>query len=326
VALGRDPYFQPWPDVVQLDAFSPDLRDATIDTLGGIARLCDGIRCDMAMLMTNDVFAKTWAGRTGPAPPDDFWPTVIAALRVQHPDTVLIAEAYWDFEWELQQQGFDYCYDKRLYDRLVSCDAGAVRGHLSADLGYQKRLLRFLENHDEPRVADAMPPGAGRAAAVALATLPGGTLWHEGQFEGRHVRLPVFLSRRPDEPLDRDLGDWYRRLISTVARSGMRHGDWMLLEARGWADNDSAQNLLAWIWTADAAPNRPQLVVVNLSGAPAQGRVPLPSRFGDGPWRLSGLIDDADFERNGDELVDPGLFVALGPWEYHLLGIESATR
>ena len=34
-----------------------------------------------------------------------------------------MAEAYWDLEWALQQQGFDYCYDKRLYDRLVTGDA-----------------------------------------------------------------------------------------------------------------------------------------------------------------------------------------------------------
>jgi hypothetical protein len=167
-----------------------------------------------------------------------------------------------------------------------------------------------------------MPPGAERAAAVALATLPGGTLWHEGQFEGRRVRLPVFLSRRPDEPLDHELYEWYRHLISAVERSGVRRGDWSLLEVHGWADNQTAQNLLAWIWTSDAADSRPHLVVVNLSDAPAQGRVPLPAGFKDRPWRLSDLIEDTEFDRVGDELVDPGMFVGLGPWEYHLLRMD----
>jgi len=202
LAHGRDPYFPPWPDVVQLDAFSPALRAATVQTLSDIAGQCDGIRCDMAMLMTNQVFAKTWGGRTGQQPGEEFWPTVIAGLRSQHPETVLVAEAYWDMEWTLQQQGFDFCYDKRLYDRIVGRDVAGVRGHLRAELAYQSRLVRFLENHDEPRIAGLLPGDAERAAAVAIATLPGATLWHEGQFEGRRVRPPVFLSRRPGEPSD----------------------------------------------------------------------------------------------------------------------------
>ena len=137
LAHGRDPYFPPWPDVVQLDAFSPAMRAATADTLADIASQCDGIRCDMAMLMINRIFARTWGGRAGPEPAQEFWPTVLTELRARHPDTVLIAEAYWDMEWELQQQGFDFCYDKRLYDRILGQDVTAVRDHLRGDLGYQ---------------------------------------------------------------------------------------------------------------------------------------------------------------------------------------------
>jgi hypothetical protein len=218
LAHGRDPYFPPWPDVVQLDAFSPAMRSAATATLAHIAAQCDGIRCDMAMLMTNQIFAKTWGGRAGQEPAEEFWPAVIAGLRRRHPQTVLLAEAYWDTEWMLQQQGFDFCYDKRLYDRVIGRDVSGVRDHLRAGLEYQSRLVRFLENHDEPRVADELPGQAERAAAVAIATLPGATLWHEGQFEGRRVRPPVFLTRRPAEPPDADLAAWYRRLLATVAR------------------------------------------------------------------------------------------------------------
>ena len=119
LANGRDPYSAAWPDVVQLNAFSPDLRDAQVDTLRDIADQCDGVRCDMAMLMMNETFARTWGERVGAAPAGDYWPEVIAAVREGHPDFCFIAEAYWDLEWALQQQGFDYCYDKRLYDRLL---------------------------------------------------------------------------------------------------------------------------------------------------------------------------------------------------------------
>ena len=321
LAHGRDPYFPPWPDVMQLDAFSPALRTATVDTLAGIAAQCDGIRCDMAMLMTNEVFARTWGGRTGPAPDAEFWPAVLGALRARHPATVLIAEAYWDMEWTLQQQGFSFCYDKRLYDRIVEQDASAVRAHLGADLDYQARLLRFLENHDEPRIASRLDGGAERAAAVTIATLPGATMWHEGQFQGRRVRPPVFLARRPDEPADADLSGWYHRLLAEVAEHQVRAGAWRLLEASGWPDNQSCRNLLAWSWSGGPGADR-HVVVINLSGQPAQARIrldwpDLPGRS----WRLTDLLSDAVFERDGGELAGPGLFVSLGPWQSHLLAL-----
>ena len=323
LARGRDPYFPPWPDVVQLDAFSPSLRAATVDTLSGVADQCDGIRCDMAMLMTNDVFSRTWSARRGTAPSDDFWPTVITGLRRTHPDTVLLAEAYWDLEWELLQHGFDFCYDKRLYDRVVGVDPAATRTHLAADVRYQSRLLRFLENHDEPRLAERLGPDAQRAAAVAIATLPGATLWHDGQFEGRRVRPPVFLRRRPDEPVDYYLSNWYRSLLAAVDKSRVRQGRWRLLEASGWPDNQTCQNLLAWTWSGDGA-NR-HVVVINLSGAPAEGRVPLgwPDLAGR-QWDLTDLIAARRFQRDGDELDNPGLFVALGAWQFHLLRLSVA--
>ena len=150
-AKGRDPYIEPWQDVLQLNAFSPALREAAADTVTAIGDQCDGVRCDMAMLMTNEVFARTWGERASPAPEADFWPTLIARSRQAHADLLFMAEVYRDMEWTLQQQGFDLCYDKRLYDRLVHDEPDSVRGHLQADGAYQQRLIRFIENHDEPR-------------------------------------------------------------------------------------------------------------------------------------------------------------------------------
>jgi hypothetical protein len=220
----------------------------------------------------------------------------------------------------------------------------AIRDHLRADLAYQSRLVRFLENHDEPRIATLLPVDAERAAAVTIATLPGATLWHEGQFEGRRVRPPVFLSRRPDEALDPGLADWYRRLLTVVAggtvrtgpvrtrtvrkgtvrtepvRTGpVRTGKWRLLEASGWPNNQSCRHLVAWSWDGD---DHRHVVVVNLSEQPAQGQIPLP--WVDVPgrsWRLTDHLRDSVFDRDGDELANPGLFVDLAPWQCHLLAM-----
>ncbi len=153
-ACGRDPYFPAWPDVVQLNAFDPGLRKAAVETLSGIATQCDGVRCDMAMLMLNSIFERTWGDRAGQRPATDYWRELISMVKNLHPDFLFVAEAYWDMEWELQQQGFDFCYDKRLYDLLEHGNAESIRLHLCADLKYQEKLLRFLENHDEPRASD----------------------------------------------------------------------------------------------------------------------------------------------------------------------------
>jgi Alpha amylase, catalytic domain len=322
LARGRDPYFAPWPDVVQLDAFSPRMRDASVETLGAIGDQCDGVRCDMAMLMLADVFAKTWGGRVEPPPAAEFWPEVLGRVRERHPEMLFVAEAYWDLEWTLQQQGFDYCYDKRLYDRLLGEDAASVRGHLQADVAYQRRLLRFLENHDEPRAAATLRPvDRERAAAVAIATLPGATLWHEGQFDGRRIQLPVFLGRRPAEPLDADLHRFHLDLVAAVGFAGMRAGEWQLLECTGWPDNQSYRGIVAWCWRDG---DRRHLVVINLSDGPAQARVRLPWPDLRGrSWRVLPVLAGESFERGGDELTDPGLFVSLPPWGWHVLALDG---
>jgi len=321
VARGRDPYFPPWPDVVQLNAFSAELRDAVTETLGGIAAQCDGVRCDMAMLMTNEVFARTWGERAGSPPTEDYWPTVIGRVKAEHPDMLFMAEAYWDMEWALQQQGFDLCYDKRLYDRLLHDPPDSVRGHLQADPSYQQGLIRFIENHDEPRAAASFAPAQERAAAVVMSTVQGARLYHDGQFEGRRTHLPVFLRREPDEPVDEDLRLFYRRLLHAIDEAGLARSDWELCELDGWSDNDSCRRLVAWCWSARGSRH---LVVVNLSSDEAQARVRLPwSELAGQTWTLEDRLGDQSLERDGNEMAGDGLYVALGPWAAHFFGFSS---
>jgi hypothetical protein len=322
-ACGRDPYFPAWPDVLQLNAFNGGLREAIIGTVIAIADQCDGVRCDMAMLVMNAIFQSTWGERAGERPAGEYWPEVIGAVRKKHPGFLFMAEAYWELEWELQQQGFDFCYDKKLYDRLEHANAENVRLHLCADMGYQERLVRFIENHDEPRAAATFSPEKERAAAVATMTLPGAILLHEGQFDGRKVRLPVFLGRRPDEPIDTALREFYLTLLDVIAREGLRKGEWRLCEREGWPDNHSFLNIVTWCWEDG---DRRHLVAVNLSEQSSQGRIMLPwSDLGDSPWTLVELLDGTVFHREGSELRDNGLYVELGPWRFHLCALRRST-
>jgi glycosidase len=316
-ARGRDPYFAPWPDTAQLNAFSPALRRAFIDTLIGIGELCDGVRCDMAMLLLNDVFARTWGARAGAPPPAELWQDVIAAVKRAHPNFTFIAEAYWDLEWQLQQLGFDYCYDKRLYDRLVHDNAESVRLHLLADLAYQNKLVRFLENHDEPRAAATFSKPKHRAAAVAVWTLPGAKLIYEGQLEGRRVKLPVQLGRRPDEPVDGELLDFYRRLLKINLT-----GEWRLCEHSGWPDNASYRNIVAWCWRNGV---RRTVVALNLSDSPAQARVRLPwDELSGTSWMLTDELSEVVFTpRDGIEMREPGLYVDLPALGYSVFNVSA---
>jgi hypothetical protein len=314
---GRDPYFPVWPDVLQLNAFSPSLRKAVAETLNDIGTQCDGVRCDMAMLMLNATFEYTWGSRGGKPSVPDYWTEVIPRVKEEHPELIFIAEAYWDREWELQRQGFDFCYDKRLYDRLLHDDASNVRLHLGADLSYQAKLLRFIENHDEARATAVFDPAKERVAAVTFATLPGAKLFHEGQFEGRKTRLPVFLGRRPPEPVDQALRSFYRQLILDLP--AFNNGEWNLCECTGWPDNQSYRNILAWTWRQF---EQRRLIVVNFSAAPAQARIAIrwPSLRGQ-TWHLVDTLSDAKYDRGGDEMFSPGLYVDLAQWGYNCFSV-----
>jgi hypothetical protein len=322
-ACGRDPYFPAWPDVVQLNAFEPRLRQAAIETVDSIAQQCDGVRCDMAMLFLNSIFERTWGSRSGLRPAKEYWRELISGIKRSHPDFIFVAEAYWDLEWELQQLGFDFCYDKKLYDRLEHGGAETVRLHLCADLAYQSKLLRFLENHDEPRAASIFSLAKQRAFAVTTATLPGAKLFHEGQFLGRKIRVPVFLARRPVEHFDREVHEFYRKLLDAVNQPVFREGNWTLCDRWGWPDNDSFKHLLAWSWDLG---EEHFLIVVNLSDSSAQARVQIPWLFMRGTtWQLLDPLSGTTYERSGSEMLSTGLYVELEPSNFHFFQFLRRT-
>jgi len=311
-ACGRDPHYPAWPDVLQLNAFHPEARRAMIATVLNIAGQCDGIRCDMAMLVMNPVFAQTWGPRAGSEPEQEFWPELIRTVRKSRPSFLFLAEAYWGLEWQLQQQGFDFCYDKRLHDRLKHENAEGVRLHLCAERSYQDKLIRFIENHDEPRAATAFSSKKAFAAAVTVATIPGARLFHEGQFEGRRFRLPVFLGRRPVESLDPDVKDFYDRLLAILGSDCLRNGQWRLCERIGRRDPAGNEKLVAWSWRNE---KESWLIIVNLSDAPVRGQVRLP--WSD-PIGESCLWTDL-FTGYVHEIKSGELSVDLPAWGFHVL-------
>jgi Alpha amylase, catalytic domain len=326
LAYGRDPYFPGWPDTLQLNYGNPDLQLAVIGELLKIAGQCDGVRCDMAMLVLPDIFERTWGIRADP-----FWPMATGCVREKVPDFCFMAEVYWDLEWTLQQQGFDYTYDKRLYDRLRDGHARPMREHFLAGLDYQDKMARFLENHDEPRAASVFQPGIHEAAAVVTFLSPGMRFFHQGQFEGWKKRISPHLCRGPCEPADPKLKQFYDRLLAVLRQPIVREGQWRLLECiSAWDGNWTWDCFVNFAWRGPNEGTFPffapakmglslsdrLLVAVNYAPNQSQCIVRLPfTDLAGSQWRLQDQLSSDLFDRDGNDLQSHGLFLDMKPWQ-----------
>jgi len=317
-AYGRDPYFAGWPDTLQLNYGNPSLQTAMLGELLTVAQLCDGVRCDMAMLILPEIFQSTWGIAIEP-----FWQTAIQKVRYQHPGFVFMAEVYWDLEWTLQQLGFDYTYDKRLYDRLREQHAGPVREHFWADLDYQNKSARFLENHDEPRAATIFPSDVHRAAAILTFLSPGLRFLHQGQLDGFKHKISVHLQRGPAEPIDEELHTFYLKLLVCLRLPVLREGIWQLLNCTpAWDGNWTWSAFISFTWED---PGRKRLlVIVNYAPHQSQCYVTLPYNDLAGKlYHLKDLMSSIVYERPGESLVS-GLYFDMPGWGYHVFDLTLA--
>jgi hypothetical protein len=331
IAHGRDPYFPGWIDTAQLNAFSQGYRQAAVRTLREIAAMADGVRCDMAMLVMNDIFSRTWGwlGLNQP-PKEDFWPYVIPRVKEQHPDFLFIAETYWNMEFPLLEQGFDYTYDKTMYDRLLEGNTSAIFTHLSADGDFLRKQMRFIENHDEKRANDTLGLERSRAAAVLICTTPGATLLHDGQFTGRIIKLPVHITRQPYEFEYHHLKNFYMRLLREAGDDIYQYGEWTLFNTYKGCDGCiGAYNLIAYGWRHEGDL---RLIILNFSGQWSQGMIDLHhwgENLSHSTWRLTDVLHQTYRVAEGVDIVDNGLMADMNPYEaviYHFTPLAEHER
>jgi glycosidase len=321
LAYGRDPYFSGWPDTVQLDYSNPATIEAMSGELLKISSQCDGVRCDMAMLILPEVFERTWGRIAHP-----FWPSAIKAVREKVPGFCFMAEVYWDLEWTMLQQGFDYTYDKRLYDRLKEGHAKEVREHFFAGLDYQGKMARFLENHDEPRVAADFPPGMHEAAAVITFLSPGLRFFHQGQFKGRKKRISPHLVRGPEEPTNEELKIFYNKLITILKRTVFRRGEWQQLNcSSAWEGNWSNDSFISFAWSSDDS----ERIVVAVNYSPDRNQCYLNLPFHDlvnNYWVFHDLLSGISYERDGVTLHEQGLYLDEPGWKTYVFYMDIMKK
>jgi hypothetical protein len=320
LAHGRDPYFPGWPDTLQLNYGNLATQEAMVAELVRIAGQCDGVRCDMAMLVLPEVFERTWG-----IPCQPFWAQATRQVREHNPDFCFMAEVYWDLEWTLQQQGFDFTYDKRLYDRLRAGRTRPIREHFYAGLDYQNKLARFLENHDEPRATSAFAPGVHEAAAIITFLSPGLRFFHQGQFQGRKKRISPHLGRAPEEPVDEHLERFYKRLLGVLRQPVVRDGKWQLLKCvPAWEGNWTNDCFLAFAWEGPAGDRL--LVTVNYASNRSQCYVRLPfTDLAGSQWRLVDQMEEVAYERGGDDLRSRGLYLDTPAWKTWVFELTKRT-
>ncbi len=323
-AHGRDPNFPAWLDTVQVNYFSDSARSFMIDTLKSITKFCDGVRCDMAMLPMNNVFRNTWKKPLKMLiiheMEEEFWVKAIEESRNIDSDFIFIAESYWESEWQLQQLGFDYTYDKKLLDRLECCDAEIILNHLKADEEFQQKSIRFLENHDEARAVTTFGVEKSKAAAVVVSTIQGTTLFHDGQFEGKNVRLPVQLGREPNEEINNLLVKFYNNLLCIGNHPIFTDGSWNLLSPIQLEEDPTSQNILSWEWTLGIEK---RIVVVNYSNSESYCRIKFNVNRKEKIVTLTDLLNETEFQREVSEIENLGLFIHLKAFESHIFQLNN---
>jgi alpha amylase-like protein len=319
LALARDPYFPPWRDVAQLNHFNMQMRLAQIAELSIIERHCDGVRCDMAMLQLNDVFAGLWRHLLGnqEAPEREFWEQAHAAA----PQLQLLAEAYWGTGQRLLDLGFSFAYDKEFYNAVRDMNVAELHARLSADIQHQSRLTRFLENHDEPRSLDVF--GRQRLPSVVplMGALPGMRLYYQGELEGCEAHLPIMLRLQTACLPDPYCLELFDKVLRITKQDVFHHGDWRLLPVTLETDGTFA-NLIAYEWRL---ANARKVIVVNLAGGAAQGRILTGDKtLGVCDYIFYDELHDVRYPRNGEELQKMGLFVRLEGFQVHLFDVTPA--
>lgn len=323
LAYGRDPNFPAWKDTAQLNYFNPAARQYMMETLLRLTELCDGVRCDMVMLSLNDVHEGTWGwllkkqGYNRPAA--EFWPEAIRAAKEKNPHFTFLAEVYWGLEWRVQEMGFDYTYDKVLYDRLRYLGPSDVRGHLRAEKLYQKRSVRFIENHDEMPALTAFGAQKSLVAALVTATLRGMRLFHLGQIMGVPTKIPIQY-KKFDIPGDSAIRKYYDKILKIADHPAFHGGEWNLLDVRPVAQGDESNaNLLCWSWTQRRTV---KMVVINYSPTLSHGRITVSAPVSGKNYTFYDEMAEIFFTRTSEEVKGSGLFVELPPFGVHVLDLE----
>ncbi|TGK52327.1 alpha-amylase [Leptospira bouyouniensis] len=216
---GKDPYFDGWTDTIQWDFSNSEVERYHIQLLKKIAKQCDGVRCDMAMLPLPNVFEKTFGKKSV-----YHWKNIIHTIKEEYPEFKFYAEVYWGLEETLQTLGFDATYDKSFYDSLFHQNLEYV--YQSIQKRSSTSLIRFLENHDENRAYDTFGLQSKTYFGL-LSASPSTILLYDGQELGLSKKIPVQMIVADEEEPVPTIESFYTNALSIIRKrsKSLEHND-----------------------------------------------------------------------------------------------------
>lgn len=229
-----------WTDIVDLDYSNEELWQYQIDTLKNWAEIVDGFRCDVA-----------------PMVPIDFWLKAREEIRKVNEDCIWLAEStHFSFVKYMRDnqmecstdndlyRAFDLCYDYDVYPDLLKYLGGnAVLSQYIGRLMMQEGIypnnyvkLRFLENHDNERLASYVKEEANRINWIAFSYFEKGTtLIYEGQEVQAEHRPSIFDKDDINWESDRDISD-SMKIFYRVKQNALRNQSVYSLKAHDESD------------------------------------------------------------------------------------------
>ncbi len=303
---GKDPYFDGWSDTVQFDFSHPNTIKLHQSFLEKIAEFADIVRCDMAMLPLRSVFSNTHKIEALP-----YWEDLIPQLKKKNLE--FWGEVYWDMEYTLQSIGFDATYDKKLYDRLKEKNTNEILDHISADLNYQEKSIRFLENHDEPRAYSCFGEDSSSLFAL-LSFLPGKVLYYEGQEVGNRLKQPVQLGRERKEDIIPSISLAYDRMFKQKI---MRRSKELILRKCAFSTYANEPSRLHVVSISTQNHDHFEIMIFNPNHNWVSGRILLSEdilKNTSSSQFLMDIVSGQEFNFNYQDTLDQGLYFNLKPF------------
>ncbi|MBW1881416.1 MAG: hypothetical protein JRJ84_23925 [Deltaproteobacteria bacterium] len=367
---GSDGTQMPWNDTAQIDYLRAEAREAVMGTILDVARRFDLIRFDAAMTLAKVHIQRLWhppPGHGGAIPsradhaldpdtfearmPEEFWREVVDRARVEAPNTLMMAEAFWLLEgYFVRELGMHRVYNSAFMNMLRDEDNAGYQETLRNVLAYSpavlERFVNFVNNPDERTAVDQFGKGDKYfGVCTLLATLPGLPMFGHGQVEGFKERYGMEY-RRAYHGEDEDEGfvAWHKQTIFPLLRERDRYSGvrWFTLYEVSGPDGQRIDDVFAY---SNRGPDggRPSLVLYNNAPHPAAGMIRVSAPFNaadaDTPELATrtltealGLPEDPEVRvaprelKSGErvplrvgDLHTEGLTISLGPYECRVL-------
>ena len=254
---GKDPHFDSWNDTVQIDYSKKATHDFMTKKLENVAKYCDGVRCDMTMLVLPEVFSKTWNIDFDEENIKNtcFWQEVVPVMKKQKAeigeDFIFLAEVYWDLEKAMLDFGFDFVYNKKLLDNLKKKQYQEVINSIQLPNG-----ILFLENHDEDRSSKIFDNNILKLCFVLLCFCPNLQFFQHGQWQLQTIRVPiqVCIPEISPQQVNNKTRVFYDKILQYTAKN-------ILLDNFVYVLSQLEERLIAITWQNQVSKTKIVLVI-----------------------------------------------------------------